>query len=234
MPDERPRIDRSDWKRYADRLANAERLGENVGPDAPSLFEAKDGWRADHYEIDLAPEPPGDPLANGPFASAVRILRAYDFPDPKLITGIYVGDRPFEERSLMLLKARFLFFRFWFAVRLTDIRDDIVEGDEGPTRVWGYGYRTLDGHFEMGEILFTVRKTLSSGAVSFHIDAVSKPDRIRNPFYRIGFKLFGRSLQKRFARTSLERMQRFVREEAGGVADHPRETVPVEEMRTSE
>ena len=129
----------------------------------------------------------------------------------------------------MLLKARFLVFTFWFGVRVGGEVDEVREGDDGRVWAWGYDYATLEGHFERGRITFEVRKEEATGRVRFHIDAFSKPDRIRNPFYRIGFKLFGRRLQVRFAERACERMQRFVRQEieartAGGVAP-PRDTV---------
>ncbi|RZK22513.1 MAG: DUF1990 family protein, partial [Hymenobacter sp.] len=31
--------------------------------------------------------------------------------------------------------------------------------------MWGYGYRTLQGHFERGQIDFSVHKNLTTGAV---------------------------------------------------------------------
>ena len=43
--------------------------------------------------------------------------------------------------------------------------------------------------------------------------AMSQPGQIRNPFYWLGFKLFGRMLQRRFAHQSLARMRRLVSEE---------------------
>jgi uncharacterized protein (UPF0548 family) len=79
--------------------------------------------------------------------------------------------------------------------------------------VWGYGYRTLEGHFEKGQINFSVHKNLTTGAVHFRIQAMSQPGHIRNPFYWVGFKLFGRGLQRRFAHQSLARMRQLVAEE---------------------
>ena len=73
-----------------------------------------------------------------------------------------------------------------------------------------HGYRTLEGHFERGQIDFTIHKNITSGAVQFRIHAVSQAGQIRNPFYWLGFKLFGRTLQRRFARESLRRMQALV------------------------
>ena len=107
----------------------------------------------------------------------------------------------------MLLRARFLGVTFWFGVRVGDEIDETVETDDGPARDWGYGYATLPGHFERGEITFRVRKYARTGRVQFRIDAVSRTDRIPNPFYRVGFAIFGRHLQVRFAETAVARMQ---------------------------
>lgn len=224
-------VDRPNAARYADRLEAARTSPATFDPGADEQHTAAGGWRLDHHERALPSEPPGEPLPDGPFAIARRILRDYDFPDPRLITGIYSPDDPLEGRP-MLLRARFLVFTFWFSVRVSRVLDDLQTTPDGPTRVWGFGYYTLEGHFERGHITFTVRKALETGAVSVWIDAVSKPERIRNPLYRIGFKLFGRRLQLRFARTALDRIERFVREElaaqAVGSVAPKRETVDVE------
>ncbi len=117
----------------------------------------------------------------------------------------------------MLLRARFLGVTFWFGVRVGDEIDETVQTPDGPARDWGYGYATLEGHFERGEITFRVRKTLETGRVQFLVDAVSMPERIKNPFYRLGFALFGRRLQQRFARTAIARMQALTAEKVAGV-----------------
>jgi uncharacterized protein (UPF0548 family) len=138
------------------------------------------------------------------------VLRRYAFPPPSLITGIFKPDTPLENR-VMLLRARFLGISFWFGVRVSEVTDEEARPTAaGPERVWGYGYRTLEGHFERGQIDFTIHKNLSTGAVQFCIHAVSQTGRIRNPFYWLGFKLFGRRLQRRFARESLARMRQLV------------------------
>ncbi|RYY07786.1 MAG: DUF1990 family protein, partial [Cytophagaceae bacterium] len=136
----------------------------------------------------------------------------YTFPPPSLITGIFDFDAPLEHR-VMLLRGRFLGFVFWFGVRVSGVIDEAARPTPaGPERVWGYGYRTLQGHFERGEIQFTLHKNLATGAVQFRIHAVSQTGRIRNPFYWLGFKLFGRYLQRKFSRDSLVRMRRLVAE----------------------
>jgi uncharacterized protein (UPF0548 family) len=73
-------------------------------------------------------------------------------------------------------------------------------------RVWGWSYRTLQGHLEMGQMDYEVWKWLDSGEVEFRIHVVSRPARIRNPIVRLGFRIFGRGQQLRFTRRTCERM----------------------------
>jgi hypothetical protein len=49
-------------------------------------------------------------------------------------------------------------------------------------------------------------KWLDDGAVEFRIHVVSRAARIPNPIVRLGFRLFGRREQVRFARRALARM----------------------------
>ncbi|MEO0560410.1 MAG: DUF1990 domain-containing protein [Bacteroidota bacterium] len=200
-----------DWRVYQDRLDAIRSASVNFDREAHHERTVENGWSIDRHEVELPSEPSGPPRADGPWEIACDLVRAYAFPDPSLIRGIFSPEVPIAGRP-MLLKARFLGFTFWFGVRLTEEVDTIRETETGPVRVWGYGYYTLEGHFERGQIEFEVRKDMKSGRVSFHIEAVSQPDRISNPFYRIGFKLFGRRLQLRFARTALKRMQRLTTE----------------------
>jgi len=200
-----------DWRRYRDRLEDLRTTPINFNREALRELAATSGWTHDQNEVELPSEPPGDPQPDGPWAIACDLVRAYAFPDPSLITGIFSPDDAINGRP-MLLRATFLGFTFWFGVRLTEEMETTRETEHGPIRVWGYGYYTLEGHFEQGQIQFEVRKDMKSGRVSFHMEAVSQPGRIANPFYRIGFKLFGRRLQLRFARTALERMQRLTAE----------------------
>ncbi|HLA63520.1 MAG TPA: DUF1990 family protein, partial [Rhodothermales bacterium] len=180
------------------------------------------------------PEPPGEPLRAGSWAAARAVLTNYEFPDPRLITGIFVPDDALEGRP-MLLRARFMGFTFWFGVRVVNVVEEERGEDDERARVWGYSYRTLQGHWESGQITFEVWKWLASGRVAFRVHAFSRPGLIPNPFFRFGFRLFGRRLQLRFARTALERMRRLVAERlavgAGGTPE-PVETTPVQHPAT--
>ena len=200
----------ADWERYRDRIEALRDLPLTVDLTQRDSFTAETGWRVDHHAVGLPPEPPGEPLPpdapGASWAAARRLVHDYAFPDPRLITGLFAPDGPVSGRP-MLLRARFLGITFWFGVRVGDEIDETVETDDGPARDWGYSYATLPGHFERGEITFRVRKYAATGHVEFRIDAVSRTDRIANPFYRIGFAIFGRRLQVRFAETALARMQ---------------------------
>jgi uncharacterized protein (UPF0548 family) len=73
-------------------------------------------------------------------------------------------------------------------------------------RVWGWSYGTLQDHLEMGQMDYEVWKWADDGRVEFRIHVLSRPARIRNPITRLGFRIFGRGQQVRFARRACERM----------------------------
>ena len=75
----------------------------------------------------------------------------------------------------------------------------------------------------MGEMRFQVWKYLETGKVEFQIHAYSKTGKINNPFYKLGFLLFGRWLQIRFARRSLARMAELVSTRLTDATPTPRE-----------
>ncbi len=211
------------WEKYRARLDAYHNAEVNYDFSRQNEYTSATGWRIDHYETDLPAEAPGAPEAAGSFAAAQDVLRRYAFPPPDLITGYFDPAVPLEKR-VMVLRAHFLVFNFYFGVRVSEVTDEPVRTTPGgpagahPERVWGYGYRTLKGHFERGQIDFTIHKNLSTGAVQFRIHAVSQSGQIRNPFYWVGFKLFGRILQRKFARESLRRMRELV---AAALAGEP-------------
>lgn len=205
------------WERYSRRLDRLRDLPINFDLERHDEFTRANGWNVDDYHAELPAEPPGPPLADGPWEAACRILREYRFPDPKIITAIYRPDRPLGER-VMLLRARWLIFTFYLGVRVGGVIDDeITRPDGGRERVFSFNYQTLQGHLERGQMAFTVAKDIASGAVSFRIHAFSQTSQIRNPFVRLGFRLFGRRIQVRFARRSLARMQGLVQAELAGI-----------------
>jgi uncharacterized protein (UPF0548 family) len=163
------------------------------------------GWNVDDYSQRLPPEPPGPPVSGGTWERARDLMLDYEFADPAIVRAVYAPDSALEGRD-MLLEARFLGLRFRFGVRVGGVVDDTRESGGRSMRVWGWSYRTLQGHLEMGEMDYEVRKWLDTGEVEFRIHVVSRPARIPNPVTRLGFRIFGRSQQVRFARRACERM----------------------------
>ena len=179
-------------------------LGVNY--DAAAGFSAA-GWKADDYCQPLPPEPPGPPVPGGSWEVATRLLRDYEFADPSMIRAVYHPDRPLDER-VMLLEARFYGLRFRFGVRVAGVVDETRTVDGRQARVWGWSYRTLQGHLEMGEMTFEVWKWLDTGMVEFHTCRVSRHAEVANPVVRLGLHLFGRGQQVKFARRACARMAR--------------------------
>jgi uncharacterized protein (UPF0548 family) len=172
-------------------------------------WSAATGWKIDDYCQPLPAEGPGPPEPGGPWERAQQVLRDYEFADPELVRATFRRDGPLEGRD-MLLEARFWGLWFRFGVRVTRVIDGTREVDGRAVRVWGWGYATLQGHLEMGEMGYEVWKWLDTGSVEFRVHVVSRPGRIRNPLIRIGFRLFARRPQVRFAIRSCERMASLV------------------------
>lgn len=167
------------------------------------------GWKIDDYCRPLPGERPGPPEPGGPWERARQLLRDYEFADPSLVRAMFRRDGPLEGRD-MLLEVRFWGLRFPVGVRVTRVVDETRKVDGREVRAWGWTYATLQGHLEMGEMEYEVWKWLDSGDVEFRIHVVSRGGRIRNPLIRIGFRLFARRAQVRFARRSCERLATLV------------------------
>lgn len=187
------------WLNYRAQLERFRSIPLNFDPNRHAEFTPSNGWQQDQSSVEL-------PTADKTWELAKQIVFHYQFPPPELIVGIFNPDEPLSER-VMLLRARFLFLPFFFGVRIGQVideqRDDPVYGK---AQVWGYSYQTLEGHFEMGEITFTVWKFLDSNRLEFRMQSYSKRSFIPNPLYRVGFRLFGRILQRYFVRRSLRRI----------------------------
>jgi Domain of unknown function (DUF1990) len=196
------------WKK---RLTELDNLPYNY--DASSYVQGQPGWNVDHYECELPQESPGKPVPGGSFFTAQKYLIAYKFPDPRRVVGYFNDASKLHDRT-MLLHARFLGFKFEFGVRVSQVIDEVKMTESGePMTRFGYAYRTLQDHWEIGEITYVISKNHVTGKVLFTIDAYSKADRIPNWFYRIGFRIFGRLLQKQFAKRSMMRLNELVRNE---------------------
>ena len=174
-----------------------------------------DGWLSDDYCQPLPSERPGPPEPGGSWEVASDLMRNYEFADPSIVRAVYYPDRPLEERD-MLLEVRFYGFRFRFGVRVGGVVDEIRDVGGRQVRVWGWNYRTLQGHLEMGQMDYEVWKWLDTGRVEFHTCRFSRRSRAGNPVVRLGVRVFGRRQQEKFARRACERMARLTAARLGG------------------
>ena len=178
-------------------------------------YTRANGWRIDHYRRGLPPETPGPPTPDGSWEVARRLSETYEFVDPALVRAFYDPREPFEHRT-MLLEIHFWGLRIYAGVRVGGIEDEVRSQDGRQARVRTWNYRTLEDHFEVGQIDYELWKWLDSGEVEFRIDAFSRPAPISHPIVRVGFRLFGRRTQVRFARHACERMARLTRAALAG------------------
>jgi uncharacterized protein (UPF0548 family) len=195
--------------RVAERLAALRGRPLNYDPDAPQRPE--DGWRRDDYCEPLPSEPPGPPVDGGPFRIAQRLLRDYRLADPSIVRAHYDPGAPLEGRD-MLLELRFLVFRTYAGCRVGAVVDETRTVDGRPVRVWGWPYRTLEGHVEQGEMSWEVWKWLDSGEVRFRIQSRSRFAGARNPFTSLGVRLFGQRERHRYLTGAGRRIARLTRE----------------------
>jgi uncharacterized protein (UPF0548 family) len=196
----------------------------NFDPDDDGPFDEQHGWVVDRYSQALPSEQPGDPEHNGSWEAARRLMSDYRFADQKMIVAIYDPSRPLAQRD-MLLQARYHGLRFYFGVRVGDVVDEIRTVGGRRAHVWGWSYRTLEGHLEAGEMGYEVWKWRDSGEVEFRIHRFVRSAEGGNPIVRLGFRLLGRREQERFARRACERMAQLVKLER----DNPPAEVPVPE-----
>ena len=155
--------------------------------------------------MELGYEAPGEPEPGGLVEIAGALVNSYEFSDPSILRAAfrYPGDLVGRD---MLLEGRFAVLRFVLGVRITAQHDEVRDGPNGPERVVGWSYQTLQGHLEQGRLTYEIAKNLTTGAVEFRIDAYSRQGPIPNPVFRLGFSLFGRRTQTRFYRAALERL----------------------------
>lgn len=190
-------------------------LDLNFDPAGLSAVK-RDAWHVDDYCRPLRPEPPGEPVRSGSFETAKHLLQDYEFADPKRIRAYYWADAPLEGRD-MLLEIRYLALRVRVGVRIGVVFDEVREVTGREVRVWGWAYRTLQGHLERGQMDYQVWKWLDTGAVEYRIHAVAQVAETRSPFLNLGFRLVGRRQQVLFARRCAARMGRLVESRLDGV-----------------
>ena len=182
----------------------------NFDPDAEHTPER--GWHVDDLTQALPHESSGPPEDEGCWEVARELMTNYQVADPDIVRATYHRDAPLAGRD-MLLTIRYLIFRFRVGVRVGEPYDEVQEVDGRPARVFGWGYSTLEGHFEQGRIHYEVWKWLDSGDVEFRLHAYSRVAD-SGPFHlRLGYRLVGRRHQLAFYRNACKRMRRLTEAE---------------------
>jgi uncharacterized protein (UPF0548 family) len=164
-------------------------------------------WRIDEMVEPLPHERPGPPEAGGSWLVARQIMNDYQLAEPRIVTGIFARDAPLSGRD-MLLRIHYGPLRLQVGVRVGEAGEETAELDGREVLSYGWAYRTLDGHFEEGEMRYELRKWLDSGDVEFRLRAVSRPARTGPLLPRTGFRLIGRNKQLRFYRQVCRRLKR--------------------------
>ena len=113
----------------------------------------------------------------------------------------------------MLLEVRFLGVLLGVGTRVGEVYEEERELDGRAAHVYGWAYRTLEGHFEQGEMHYQLWKWMDSGDVEFRLYAVSKVADTGPWLLRTGFRLFGRPRQLRFYRQTCRRVRRLTETE---------------------
>ncbi|CAN5177817.1 DUF1990 domain-containing protein [soil metagenome] len=195
--------------------------------------ETGDGWYVDAYRLPLPPEPPGPPVQSGSWAIAQQVIRDYEFADPRLIRAVYYPDSPLQDRDMLLI-GRFFGLRFRMGVRVGGVMDQDTEMEGRPVRIWGWDYRTLEGHLEAGQMDYEVWKWQDTGEVEFHVSRFVRKTGYGHPIVRLGFRVFGRFMQQLFVRRAFRRMERFVRAGLGQGAPPASKAAEVPASRQTE
>lgn len=191
------------------RLASLSQRNLNFDPDALRHARPEDGWTITDLSQTLPSEPPGAPADGGSWDIARTLMQGYEFADPSIVRAYYDPAAPLEGRNMLLrLQALGLFWLF-VGVRVGEVYDHTRSMPAGEVRVWGWNYRTLEGHVEAGQMDWEVWKWSESGAVEFHVHAVSRPAPIANPIVRLGFHLLRERERDTFLRSTKVRMRTF-------------------------
>jgi uncharacterized protein (UPF0548 family) len=188
-----------------------------VLPDRPLNFDPASlehaspatGWTTTDLCQTLPPEPPGPPIEGGSWQIARRLMRGYEFADPSIVRAYYDPEVPLEGRNMLLKLQALGIAHLYVGVRVGDVYEEVRDMEGARARVWGWNYRTLTGHVEMGQMDWEVWKWLRDGRVEFRVHAVARVATIRNPFVRLGFFLLREHERQAFLQSTKRRMLTF-------------------------
>ncbi|HLI60429.1 MAG TPA: DUF1990 family protein [Solirubrobacteraceae bacterium] len=182
----------------------------NFDPAALRDADPGKGWRITDLRQTLPGEPPGPPLPDGSWEIARRLMRGYEFADPSIVHAYYDPAIPLENRNMVLELRALGVLHLLVGVRVAEVYERESRIGTRPVTVWGWSYRTLEGHVEMGQMDWQVWKWADSGEVEFRVHAVSREAPIANPIVALGFRLLRGRERERFLQSTRRRMRTFV------------------------
>ncbi len=195
--------------RISRKLAELADKPLNFDPVALEHASPASGWTVNDLCEPLPSEPPGPPIDGGSLAIARRLMRGYEFADPSIVRAYYDPEVPLEGRNMLLELRALGLARLFVGVRVHDVYEEVLDTAGRRVYVWGWNYRTLDGHVEMGQMDWEVWKWLDDGSVEFRVHAVSRVASIPNPFVWLGFRLLRRRERRAFLESTKRRMRTF-------------------------
>ena len=194
-------------RRTRRRLSALSARPVNFDTSRTDEYTPEHGWRVDDMTEPLPGEASGPPAEGGSWWVARRLMVEYQLADPGTVRAVSDEDAPLAGRD-MLLQIRFAGVRFNVGVRVGEVYEDTREVDGRQAHVFGWLYRTLEGHFEQGQMHYEIWKWLDTGDVEFRLLAFSRAARSGPLLLRTGFRLFGRTQQLRFYRQVCRRARR--------------------------
>ena len=147
------------------------------------------GYKIDHNRVQLG-------FGKECFARAVNAVRNWKQFDLGWVEAV-PADTPLQVNAAIGVLARHLGFWSLNVARIVYLIDE-----QGPIDKFGFAYGTVISHVERGEERFTVEWHHEDDSVWYDILAFSRPNQM---LVWLGLP-FARSLQKRFAKDSLNKM----------------------------
>lgn len=172
---------------------------------AVETIESDTNWHRYDIQIYLGKDTPQNPIRE----KACLALINYEFTPPEVMRVYFDKAVPPNERNLSL-NTRFLFLRFQWGGRISNIFDESQQTENGTVHIHGISYQTLEGHFEQGQLTSEIWKYQATGDVYFRLHAYSRVGQIKNPIYRLFFPVSLKFIRPYFIWRALRRMRRLV------------------------
>src|SRR5690348_6463946 len=128
------------------RLAALADAPLNFDPAVLAGASPEDGWLVTDVCQSLPGEAPGPPAENGSWVIARALMRGYEFADPSIVRAYYDPSAPLRGRNMLLRLQALGLVRLFVGVRVGDVYEHTRQLGSRTAQIWGWNYRTLQGH----------------------------------------------------------------------------------------